>query len=469
MSEELSRRKLLKVAASASAGLVLASCAPAAKPAPAAVGKGATEPTDNAAVPSDARGVTLQYYIGFGAGGNPDQVNAVSTLFAQFCDSSKGVVKAVEPQVVAWADAPQKLQSMVAAGTPPDVITMGMSQWDFAAEGAFIDINPLAAAENLDLKQWDQAAIDGYTVPAKNNMLYGLPFGANDEFLVVNKTLFNKAGIDLPPIQWDDASWTIDSFLDKASKLTTGVGANKNWGVLGIGADWNLPWIYGGAWVDDNLEKILIDQPSSIEGFQLNYDLMYKYKVMPTAAQSQALNNGFLSGKVGMVLDGAWSIGAYLGIKDFEWDIYPVAIGPGTDLHKRAQPYYPDALVISSKNAVQESWDLIKFLLLNDENYKAFLKIMSEVPARKSFRDWFVQDFWKATDPTKNFDVVMEGFGYAQVQKLFFNINWSEANTTEAAALSSVWTGTDTVAAVVPPLSKRLQEIWTLGNEQMKK
>lgn len=464
MSDPLSRRKFITLAAVSAAGAFLASCAPAAQP----QGEAPAEAPKGEAPAPDAKNAVLQYYIGFGAGGNPEQVEAVKKLFVQFAEGSKGAVKAVEPLVVPWADAPQKFQTMVAGGTPPDVITMGMSQWDFAAKGAFIDISPLALADNVNLDEWDKSAIDAYTVPPRNNMLYGLPFGANDMFFVYNKTLFEKAGAPLPPKTWDDAGWTIAAFLDACDMLTQGEGIEKNWGVLGIGANWNLPWFYGGAWVDEKLEKILIDQPGSIEGFQLNYDLIHKYKYMPNSAESQALTNGFLSGKVGMVADGAWGVGTYLQITEFEWDLAPTPIGPGTDINKRGQPYYPDSLVISSRNAVDESWGLLKFLLLNEDNYKEFLKIMSMVPARKATRDWFVNDFWKATDPTKNFAIVMDGFNYAQVQRLFFNLNWSEVNNTQQADLSPVWIGDARVADVVPPLAAKLQEIWTRGNDALK-
>jgi multiple sugar transport system substrate-binding protein len=459
----VSRRKFLKLAAAGAAGAVLVSCAPTTQPGSVVEGK---EPEAKAPA---AKNVTLQYYIGFGAGREPEQVDGVKKMFERYASASNGAVAVVEPMIVPWDEAPRKFQTMVAGGTPPDVITMGMSQWDFAAKGAFVDINPLALGDNVDLNQWDKSAIDAYTVAPRKNMLYGLPFGANDMFLVVNKTLFQEAGVELPPSKWDDPSWTIDAFIDKASKITKGEGVNKTWGVTGIGGNWSVPWFYGGAWVDEKLENIIVDKPGSIEGLQLNYDLMHLHKYMPTAAESEALGNGFLSGRVGMYVEGAWGVNTLLTITDFDWDIYPVPIGPGSDINKRAIPYYPDSLVISSKNAVDESWGLLKFMLLNDDNYKEFCKIMSMIPARKGpFRDWFVNEFWKASKPDANFDAVMDGFSYAQVQRLFFNINWSEVNNTQSADLDPVWVGTATVDQVVPEMAKKLQEIWTRGNEQLK-
>ena len=465
MSEHrLSRREFLKFAGVGMAGAALAACAPAAPAAPAAEG-GAPAPEAKPA----AAGVTLQYYVGFGAGGNPEQISAVKELFAKFVSASGGAVTAVEPLVVPWAEAPRKFQTMVAGGTPPDVITMGMSQWDFAAKGAFVDINPLAEKDGINLKdEWDQSAIAAYTVIPKNNMLYGLPFGLNDLCLVYNKTLFEKLGVAAPPKDWKDESWTWDAFIETAQKLSTGEGMERTWGVLGIGANWNLPWCYGGAWVDEALEKIIIDQEPSMKGFQLNYDLMHKHKVMPTQAESQALANGFLSGQVGMTATGSWDAGTWMQIEEFEWDLVPIPWAPGTDITKRASPYYPDALVISSKNAVEQSWALVKFMILDDDNYKTFLRIMTMIPARKALRSWFVDEFWKQEKPDINWDGYMDGFNYAQVQRLFFNINWSEVNNTQDAELGPLWLGETTVEELIPQLAKKLQEIWTRGIEQLK-
>ena len=458
----LSRREFLKWTSLSAAGAALAACAPSAAPAGGTGAQGG----ESAQPAGDT--VTLQYYIGFGAGGQPDQVTAVQGLFDQFASEHESV-SGVEPLVVPWEEAPRKFQTMVAGGTPPDVITMGMSQWDFAAKGAFVDINPLAERDGLDMNDWDQSAVDAYTVVPRDNMLYGLPFGLNDQCMVYNKTLFEEKGVELPPTDWQDESWTWESMLEKAGQLTSGEGVDKIWGVSGIGGNWVVPWCFGGAWVDESLTKITLDSPESMQGIQLNYDLIHTHGYMPTTVEVDAMGGGniFLTGKVGMYTEGSWGVATLLQIEDFEWGLAPIPYAPGTDINKRASSYYPDALVISSNDAVDQSWDLLKFLVLNDDNYKAFLRIMTMIPARKALRSWFVDEFWKGERPDINWDAFMDGFNYAQVQRLFFNINWSEVNNTQAAALDPLWVGDSTPDQVIPELAAQLQEIWTRGVEQL--
>lgn len=54
------------------------------------------------------------------------------------------------------------------------------------------------------------------------------------------------------------------------------------------------------------------------------------------------------------------------------------------------------------------------------------------------------------------------------MQRLFFNINWSEVNNTQDAELGPLWLGETTVEELIPQLAKKLQEIWTRGIEQLK-
>lgn len=460
-----SRRDFLKAAGVGVGSMVLAACGSAPN-APGSTGE-QQSPAQQGAASSGGKTKRLQYYIGFGAGGAPDQVTAVQKLLDKFVAAS-ATVAGVEVLVVPHDEAPRKFQTMVAGGTPPDVITMGMSQWDFAVKGSFTDIRPLADQAKLDLAQWDQSAITAYTVAPRKDMLYGLPFGLNTQGIVYNKTLFKKLGVEPPPKDWNDKSWTWDSFIEKAKQLTTGEGTSKTWGTIGIGGNWNLPWAYGGAWVGDDLRNIMIDADPAMKGFQLNYDLIHTHKVMPTVAEAKLMTNGFLSGQVGMNVDGTWAAGTLAQIKDFEWDLAPIPWAAGTDIQQRATPYYPDALVISSKDNVQESWELIRFLILDDANYKEFLTIMNMVPARKEHRDWFVNEFWKKEQPEINWDAFLNGFNYAQVQRLFFNLNWSEINNTQQADLDPVWLGNTTPGDEIPQLDKKLQDIWTRGVEQVK-
>lgn len=450
----LSRRRFVALGGLGAAGLALP-----------AKGAGPTEQTTSFAVRRQGEGKTLQYFIGIGAGGTPEQVAAVKTLFERFVDTSD-TVASVEVLVTPSSEAPRKFQTMVAGGTPPDVLTMGSSQWDFAAKGVFRDIRPLAERDQIDLTEWDDQALQLFTVPTRDNMLYGLPHGLNTMTVMYNKTLLENQGVQLPPKDWNDQSWTWDAFLDKAKGATSGSGGAQTWGVqrLGIG-NWLLPWFYGGDWVDEALTTITVAEPPSLEGFQYQYDLIHTHKVMPPPQLSEQMENGFLNGQVGMNIGGTWDIPWLLTAEGFEWDLAPMPWAEGTDLNRRAAPYYPDAFTISSEDNVEESWELIKFLLLDDNNYKEFMNFMGMLPARKPLRDWFVTEFWQKNKPEVSWSVFQDAFNYAQVTRLFFNVNWSEINNTQEADLSTMWLGDTTPGEAVPALQDKLQEIWTRGVE----
>ena len=54
------------------------------------------------------------------------------------------------------------------------------------------------------------------------------------------------------------------------------------------------------------------------------------------------------------------------------------------------------------------------------------------------------------------------------MQRLFFNINWSEVNNMQDAALGPVWLGEKTPEEVIPDMAKQMQEVWTRGVEQVR-
>ncbi len=470
----ITRRQMLRLSALSSLGAALAACAPkapAVSTPPTSVPAEATSaptavPATAAATAAPARAANLTYYIGFGAGGDPPQVEAVKKMFARYHEANPTI--AVEPMVVAWEEAPRKFQAMIAAGGPPDVVTMGVTQWPFAAKGAFQDLRPLIEADKIDISDWDQTAVESFVIKPLNNLLYGLPHGLNGQLLFYNKTLWDAAGLKAPT-DWKDASWTWDALLEAAKKTTKGSGSSiEQFGMMRLPEDWNIPWMYGGNWVSEDGLKIVLDAPENIKAFTYVQDEVFKNHVAPTDAEGQALSNGFLSGKVGIYFDGTWSIGPFLDIKEFEWDFAPLPYAPEVGIDKpRPANYYPDGLFISSKAFVPESWALVKWMLLDDDNYKEFMTLMSMIPARRKLQPWFYEGFWKAKAPNKAWSLIDNVWPYCQPQRLFHNLNWEEVNNTQAADLQALWTNESTPDKVIPALAKKLDAIWQRGIQQL--
>jgi len=145
--------------------------------------------------------------------------------------------------------------------------------------------------------------------------VYGFPSNAAANALWINKSIFDENGIPCPK----NGPWTWDEFIPLAQKLTVRDknGKAKQFGLL---MDWwNAPTFirqFGGSIFSKNSTRCVVDSPESIAGIQLMHDLVYKYGVMPSAAEEAAMatqggwGSGtitlFSGGKAAMAIGGRW-------------------------------------------------------------------------------------------------------------------------------------------------------------------
>lgn len=98
----------------------------------------------------------------------------------------------VSSNVVAWPGYPQ-LSAQIAAGDPPDVVTMhGGVIADYAARGLLEPVEPYLQQAGLDPSQFTDASRLAVTV---NGHLYGLPWDTHGGLYHINTKLFEQAGL----------------------------------------------------------------------------------------------------------------------------------------------------------------------------------------------------------------------------------------------------------------------------------
>jgi len=113
-----------------------------------------------------------------------------------------------------WATYWTKLSTQVAGQTEPDIIQMDQAYIaEYGGRGALLDMSNVGSIDLAPLKP-------SLAAGTLNGKLYGIPTGNNAYGIAANKTLFEKAGVDVP----DDKTWTWDDYLDICSKLKKGSG-----------------------------------------------------------------------------------------------------------------------------------------------------------------------------------------------------------------------------------------------------
>ncbi|HEV2124923.1 MAG TPA: sugar ABC transporter substrate-binding protein [Chloroflexota bacterium] len=251
-----------------------------------------------------------------------------------------------------------KLKTILAGGQQVDII--GASPvWvpDIAQNSIAKELNGFMARDkSFKIEDYAKGVVDSATWKGK---LYMLTLFGNFNLLYYNKALFDRAGVKYP-----DESWTRDTVLDAAKKLTR-VSGNAETDVYGFNfaRDLNnvLPWIWqnGGEAFDrpEDPSKATMSSAATVDAVSWLADTVNKHKVAPGEGGAPIPN--FTTGRVAMVTQGVNSLGVFSRDSQFPWD---VAIHPKG---KSGRPNYAGTLFYGVANATKmpdAAWTFAKYL-----------------------------------------------------------------------------------------------------------
>jgi multiple sugar transport system substrate-binding protein len=224
-----------------------------------------------------------------------------------------------------------KVMAMFAAATPPDVMyASGAWVAGFVHRKAILDLseyfaqNPVLLDDSVYVTRYIK---EGNTLQGHN---FGTVNGTNAYVVYWNKTLFDEAGVEYPV-----RGWTWDDMLEAAQALTKTEGDTiTQFGVIASRSYQVMETLIRSQGRDLYSSKVMperfqIDSPEGIWSLQFLQDLIYKYRVAPTAAESEAmpLSSPWESGKVAMEIGHSFAIEHRSEITDWEWDIAHVPMG----------------------------------------------------------------------------------------------------------------------------------------------
>ncbi|HEX2033611.1 MAG TPA: sugar ABC transporter substrate-binding protein [Chloroflexota bacterium] len=320
-----------------------------------------------------------------GAGAAPKTVSGQITWFmrAQAAELpwEQGAVAAFKTQapdvavnletVPAASEFDSKLTALLAAGTAPDVWThWGQSGFgDYFARGLLADLTAFASRDRVDGSTFLPNTFD---VWKRNGKLYGLSFNQRfGTFIYFNKQLFEGAGIPLPPVDWENRSWTWDSMVEAARRLTgAGSGGGETFG-FGAGAQpglWGLAYLFGGDfftkehYANGVARTSNIASPEVLAAMTARAELMHRHRVYPRpddlrAAGTSSLTAHFIAGRLGMLFDTGSEWPRIEQEASFDWG---VAAAPRQKDNKVVNFLNPLLLSRDSKNP-EAAWAFMKW------------------------------------------------------------------------------------------------------------
>ena len=305
-----------------------------------------------------------------------------------------------------------KVLANIAGGNIPDLFYV--SNWQFARfaeKGVLMDLTNFAEKdEEFDTSDFYSEALRG--VRYKGG-IYGYPFQFGLVVLYYNKALFDQEKISYP-----DETWTWETFLSSAKKLTNDTDENGKIDQYGFLFDPNwptqvLPWVWqnGGDLLNEEQTESLSSSPEFMEVIQFLYDLLNTHKVTPNifALRERGANELFMTGNIAMYQDGIWAMNNLKKIKNFDWDI---AVLP---YKKHRATTISAACICIAKDAKHpvEAWEFIKFFL-EPEIRKKELSFNNSIPINKSLKDYYLEYVGKTFAPGKNHKAAFNEIEYSR-------------------------------------------------------
>jgi len=214
----------------------------------------------------------------------------------------------IEVTVVPATDFVTKFGTMLASGSPPDIVAVDLIFVpQFAAAGQMTDITEKAKA----LPYFDQLSPSHIRLSTYEDKIYALPFNAEGSVLFWNKDLFEQAGLDpeSPPTTWDE--------IYEAAKAINALGDDIygfyfSGACAGCNAFTFLPliWATGGDVLSEDGMTATLDDPAVKEALEF-YRKMWEEGLIPPGSVADTgpeFLNTYVGGKIGMQGLGVFAI-----------------------------------------------------------------------------------------------------------------------------------------------------------------
>lgn len=296
--------------------------------------------------------------------GGPEEDAIVERTLREFEEANPGIrVRRINPGDS--ASFYTKLQTMLAGGEPPDVFYLGNERVaSFASLGlvepidGFID-GDAGEGTPLDLAAFFAPTVDAFRYDGRavgDGPLYGMPKDFTTVGFYINKDLFAKAGLPLPP-----PDWTWEDYIAIARRLGQLPGV--------VGSEFvTWPFILRAylrtEGVDvrrGDFEHLALDDPTVVETLERLRAWRHDERDALTSGKSKLATGAatFTTGNVAMAGPfGRWVVPEYRRIADFDWDFRPLPRG-----RVHANIIATVAWSISSRSRHKpEAWKLVRWL-----------------------------------------------------------------------------------------------------------
>lgn len=397
------------------------------------------EPTP---LPTPIAGRTqVRWFIGLGTGTGADQIPTEQAVVDAF-NASQDKIQLIA-EIVDYNAARDVLSTQLAAGNPPDIVgPMGFTGAN-GFYGQWLDLTDLIAANNYDLGQYGEAAVEFFRTDEGQ---VGIPFASFPSMLFFQRDMFDEAGLNYPPQEygkpyvWPDGTeeeWNFDTMTKVAKMLTVDTNGASVLEVTDDGSavpvegfdpasivqygyinQYQDPRASGSHWgagrlVADDGKTAQIPEQWAAAWAWLFDGMWGDEPFIPSGPVFQSPDfgsgNPFNSGKVGMAITHLWYT-CCINDAGSNWDIAAIPSHNGVvtaNLNADTFRIHKDSKV------PQEAFEAMTYLL--GEGSLDLLSVYGGMPARTADQAEFLANLDAKYPQGVNWDVAQAGFAFPDI------------------------------------------------------
>ena len=282
-----------------------------------------------------------------------------------------------------WPEYYQKVITQMAGGSAPDIGRIAESYMPMLInKGQVADLTDYMA-EDFDMSRYYEKTFENSAFVVGH--YYGLPSGLNYYLVYYNKDMFDAAGLEYPSSDWNKAS-SFDEYREMAKALTGGEGANKTYGFSAgpyMAAIGMFNKSLGGNNVFDENGNPTMNDAVTKEVYAWFDTMLREDYSMPRPTDTKVMSafDMFKAGRLGMILDGTWWLGAIKDIKDFNVGIAAIPSGNGAEAY--TSQFVDSFVIFKGSKHEAEAWEAVK-AIMSTEAFQALAKTgVGGVPVAK--------------------------------------------------------------------------------------
>ncbi|MGL5312854.1 MAG: ABC transporter substrate-binding protein [Cetobacterium sp.] len=255
-----------------------------------------------------------------------------------------------------YGDILTKVKMMISGGNPPALIRVT----DAATFGSAVLELDSELGKNI------VPSLKGYAYN-KAGKLIAIPINSTANGLIVNKTLFDEAGVEIPKeaITWDEMENVLLKVKENSNSkypLVWDVSPSR-WSTI--------LYQYGGSFFDKSLKKSNFNSPEAYNALK-KFKELHENGIMPKSVWvgGEDPSSMFKGGIAVGILSGSWKIGEFSkDINNFDWEVIPMPYGT-----VRSTVAGGNLMVGLKKSGMEDEAQKFLQFMRREDIYKEFLK-----------------------------------------------------------------------------------------------